>query len=149
MRWSLASLVLVMLVLSLTGHHASSTEPETAQALVGIETTFNHDYQVNDDGPVWDRWDHASQSLITRPRYVLWHHECPTSPGVAVSASAIHLSGPWWRANYSIAGVALHDLWHQEQGKWRFSLLRSNPSAVALYTSSFAHYARATGCRAG
>lgn len=138
-----------MLVLSLTGHHASSTEPETKQSLASVEATFNHDYQVNDDGPVWDRWDRASQAFITRSRYVLWHHECPNSPGAAVTGSVIHLSGPWWQVNYSISGVALRDYWHQEHGQWRFSLVRSNPSAVALYTSSFAHYARATGCQAG
>jgi hypothetical protein len=55
----------------------------------------------------------------------------------------------WWVVEYSIDGVTLRDYWHQEQGQWRFSLVRSNPAAAALYASNFTAFARANGCRVG
>jgi hypothetical protein len=148
-RWTLIVLVLAMLILSPTLRHSSGGEPATADELTHIATQFNDDYQVNDVGPVWDRFDAQSQAVIPRARYLRWHGECPTSPGAATTLSARRISGNWWVVNYSISGVALHDYWHQVQGRWRFSLVRSNPSAVALYLSSFVNYARASGCRAG
>ena len=148
-RWTLIVLVLAMLILSLPSHHSSGAEPGTADELTRIATQFNDDYQVNDVGPVWDRFDAPSQAVISRARYLLWHQECPASPGAAETLSARHISGGWWVVDYSIGGVVLHDYWHQVQGRWRFSLMRSNPSAAALYSSSFANYARTSGCRAG
>lgn len=145
----MAGLVVVMLVLSVRSHHGPSTEPATAAELTLVATEFNHDYQVNDVAPVWERFDASSRTVIARSRYLRWHHECPSAPGAATTLSASPVSNGWWVVAYSISGVILHDYWHQEQRRWRFSLVRSNPSAVALYSSSFANYARATGCNAG
>lgn len=145
-RWILAALVLVMLVLSLRSPHVAAIEPVTGTELMLVATQFNHDYQVNDAGPVWGRFDARSRAVISRARYLRWHQECAAPPGAATTLGARRLTGGWWVVDYSISGVTLHDYWHQEQGRWRFSLVRSNPSSVALYSSSFAHYARAFGC---
>jgi len=145
-RWTLVGLVVVMVGLSLAHRTSTSREPATSTELVRVATQFNHDYQFNIDGPVWDRFDPASRALISRANYVRWHQECPASPGHATVRDANALTGGWWVVNYEIGGVSLHDYWHQVEGRWRFSLVRSNPSASVLYASTFAAFARATGC---
>jgi hypothetical protein len=147
-RWALVVLVIAMVILSLTSHHSSGGEPVSAGELTRVATQFNDDFQVNDVGPVWDRFDAQSQAVIPRARYLRWHQECPTSPGVATTLGVRRVSGGWWVMDYSIGGVVLHDYWHQVQGHWRFNLVRSNPSAVSLYSSNFTNYARASGCGA-
>ena len=142
-------LVAVMVVLSITSRPSSSREPATASGLVGVARVFEHDYQHNLDGPVWDRFDGPSRALITRAQYVRWHRECPVSSGAATVRDATRLSGGWWQVDYEIGAVSLRDYWHQVAGRWRFSLVRSNPSAAALYSSSFADFARASGCHVG
>lgn len=134
------------MVLSLVHRAAPLTEPDTAGDLVRVATQFDHDYQFNIDGPAWDRFDPSSQALIPRAWYVRWHQECPASPGTATVLGARAVFGGWWIVTYEIGGVRLHDYWHQIDGRWRFSLLRSNPAASALYHSTFAAFARATGC---
>ena len=137
-----------MLVLALRTHHHASGEPDAAARLTLVATQFNHDYQVGNTGAVWDRYDARSRAVISRARDVRWHQECPTSPGVATTTDVVHQRGGWWRVDHTIDGVMLHDYWHQEEGHWRFSLLRSNPTLVALYSSSFQNFARAVGCSA-
>jgi hypothetical protein len=139
-------LIVLLVGSSLVIHHSSRSESVTLVTLTSVATQFNHDYQFNDDGPVWDRFDPPSQALITRARYVKWHRECPTSPGAARTLSASRLTGGWWMVSYEISDVALRDYWHQVGGRWRFSLVRSNPAAASLYSSSFAAYAKAVGC---
>ncbi len=148
MRWTLAGLVVVMVGLSLA-HRGAGVEPTTSTELVRVATSFDHDYQFNIDGPTWDRFDPASQALISRANYIRWHQECPASPGPATVLRATRLAGGWWRVDYEIGAVVLHDYWHQIDGRWRFSLVRSNPSAAALYASTFANFVRATGCSLG
>ena len=146
MRWSLVSLITLMLATTVLARHTGASEANDAAQLERIATTFNHEYSVNDVGPVWDRWDLASQVAISRDRYVLWHQECRVNPGPSTTLAAMPLKGGWWRVDYEISGVVLHDYWHRLNGKWRFSLVRSNPSALALYSTNYAHYARAMGC---
>jgi len=141
-------LIVVMVVLSVTSRPSHSSEPATASSLVRVATVFEHDYQHNLDGPVWDRFDGPSRALITRANYVRWHHECPTSTGDATVLDASRLSRGWWEVTYEIGAVMLHDYWHRVAGQWRFSLVRSNPAAAALYSSTFADFARANGCAA-
>ncbi len=138
-----------MLVLSLRSHHGPTTEPATAAELTLVATQFNHDYQINDVAPVWDRFDERSRGVIPRARYLQWHRECPAAPGAATTIRVSPQAGGWWVVTYDIGGVTLHDYWHQEQGRWRFSLVRSNPASAVLYSSNFATYARVTGCNAG
>ncbi|MDE3146441.1 MAG: hypothetical protein KGL23_03310 [Acidobacteriota bacterium] len=146
MRWTLIVLVLVMVLLSLRSHPAPASEPATAGALVKVATTFEHDYQHNVDAPVWDRFDAASRALIPRARYVSWHHSCPTTSSDATVLGATRRADGWWEVDYQISGVTLHDYWHYVAGQWRFSLTRSNPTAAALYSSTYSAFARASGC---
>ncbi len=111
-----------------------------------VATVFNRDYADNRDGPVYDRWDRASQAVITRKSYLLRHRDCPTSPGAAVVESAAPGPHGYWLVRYSIDGVQFVDYWTYQHGQWRFDLLRSNPSAVRLYRLPFAAYAAAVGC---
>lgn len=148
-RWTLAALVVIMLVLALRTHHHASGEPNTAAQLTQVATAFNHDYQVGHMGAVWDRYDARSRAVISRARDIRWHQECPTPPGAATTTGVVQEAGGWWMVDYTIDGVMLHDFWHQEQGQWRFSLARSNPTSVALYSSSFQKFAHAVGCGAG
>ncbi len=142
-------LVVAMLALSVGSRHAGTSEPATAAALTRVATQFNHDYQTNDVGPVWERFDDASRALITEVRYLRWHHECPASPGPATTLGVTRAAGGWWIVEYSIGGVRLHDYWHRQHGAWRFSLVRSNPAAARAYESTFAHFALLNGCAAG
>lgn len=145
-RWTLIGLIVLLVGWSLVTHRSSRSESVTLVTLTSVATQFNHDYQFNDDGPVWDRFDPASQALITRARYVKWHRECPASPGAAKTLSASRVTVGWWMVSYEISGVTLHDYWHRVAGRWRFSLVRSNPAAASLYPLSFAAYAKAVGC---
>ncbi|MBW4029768.1 MAG: hypothetical protein HIU57_03700 [Acidobacteria bacterium] len=147
-RWTLVVLVAVMVILSLTSRPSPSSEAATARGLVHVATQFEHDYQHNVDGPVWDRFDDASRALITRARYVQWHRSCPTSPVDATILNASPLSKGWWAVTYEISGVMLRDYWHRVAGQWRFSLVRSNPTSAVLYASTFANFARVNGCAA-
>ena len=148
-RWSLAVLVVVMLALSLTSRPAlaPASESATVGELLRVATQFNHEYQVGDLRPVWERFDAASRAIIPESRYLRWHGECRAAPGAATTLGATRASRGWWIVAYSIGGVRLGDYWHREHGRWRFSLRRSNPLAATLYASSFAQYAHATGCR--
>ena len=144
-----AGLVLLIgLIVGLSwAHHASrSPGPSSATQLRRIETTFNGAYRSNDAPVVWAYFDAASRALIPESRYVRWHSECPSAPGAATTLAARALSSGWWEVDYEISGVTLRDYWHYQGGQWRFSLIRSNPSAAKLYSSTFAAYADAMGC---
>ncbi len=126
---------------------APPRDPHTVGALVRVARAFNRDYQENRDGLVYDRWDRASQAIISRRDYVRRHRECPTAPGPATVEGARARAHGYWIVGYEIGGVALTDYWHYQDGRWVFNLARSNPSAVALYRLPFAAYARAVGCQ--
>jgi hypothetical protein len=122
-------------------------DPETASALLRIARIFNDDYQENKDVAVYDRWDAASQRIISRATFLRRHHDCPLSSHVAVDTWGVSRGpGHWWLVHYSIDGQQFTDWWHYVDGRFVFDLFRSNPSAVSLYRSSPARYAKATGC---
>lgn len=115
---------------------------------MAIARRFNADYAANKDGLVYARWDARSRAVISAASYLRRHAECDTAPGPAVVESAVPESGGFWRVDYAISGVQFADYWRYEGGRWRFDLVRSNPSAVRLYRLPFAAYARAVGCKA-
>jgi len=136
-----------MLVASVATHSHSASEPATAASLVAVATQFNEDYHLNHDAAVWDRFDPASQAVIARATYVRWHAQCPqAAPGPSTVLSAVAQSQGWWVVTYQMSGVSLHDYWHRVGGRWRFSLLRSNPASAQRYAGSFAAWSRAVGC---
>jgi len=140
-------LVVVMGGFSLVSRSSGNEgEPATASQLRHVATQFNLDYQGNDDGLVWERFDAASKAVITQARYVRWHQDCRTAPGPATILDVSQTSSNWWVVTYQISGVTLHDYWHQQDDRWRFSLVRSNPSAVSLYSSTYSAYAQEMGC---
>ncbi|HUY43455.1 MAG TPA: hypothetical protein VMU98_06800, partial [Acidimicrobiales bacterium] len=104
-------------------------------------------YQHNDVGPVYDRWDPSSQELISKSNYVRRHKICPTTPGRATIRSVSRSTNGFWAVVYTISGVARTDYWRFINGAWRFNLARSNPDAVRLYREPFDAYARDVGCR--
>ena len=122
-------------------------DAENAAALWVVATTFNSNYQHNDVGPVYDRWDPSSQELISKSNYVRRHKICPTTPGRATIRSVSRSTNGFWAVVYTISGVARTDYWRFINGEWRFNLARSNPDAVRLYREPFAAYARDVGCR--
>lgn len=124
-----------------------SFEPMTRQFLLRVAGLFNSDYSTNRVGAVYDRWDANSRSIISRTDYIRRHTECPTSPGAATVEGASPGANGFWGVRYSISGVQFVDYWHYVNGKWRFNLALSNPSAVNLYRLTFAAYAAAVGCR--
>jgi hypothetical protein len=128
--------------------HAStpSTDSLTSQSLLRVASLFNQDYSANRVGAVYERWDARSQSIITRSDYIRRHIECPTAPGEAVVESAEPSTRGYWSVRYSISGLQFVDYWHYVNGRWRFSLVLSNPDAVKLYKLSFTAYAAAVGC---
>lgn len=129
-----------------SGRRINQVDPRTTAALLAIAVTFNRNYSDNRDGQVWDRWDTASQAIITRANYVLRHTECQTAPGPATVEGANPTSNGYWQVHYSISGYQFTDYWHYQNHQWRFNLALSNPSAVKLYRLPFSAYASAIGC---
>jgi hypothetical protein len=142
-------LVVILLATAALPRVATSPEAERASVLWAVATAFNRDYSANRPGVVYDRFDAASRAVISRAAYVRRHLECPDPPGPATTTGVARGSAGYWLVHYSIDGVSLTDYWRDIGGRWRFSLVRSNPDAVALYRLSFAAYARALGCSPG
>lgn len=150
MAWLGAALIVAMLVMAATlARVAGSPEGDRASVLASVATAFNRDYAANHPGAVYDRFDAASRAIISRSAYIRRHLECPDPPGPATTTGVRRGPGGYWLVHYSIGGIALTDYWHYVGGRWRFSLVRSNPQAVALYRLSFGAYARMLGCAPG
>lgn len=79
--------------------------------MFAVAKVFNRDYGANRVGPVYDRWDRASQAVITHAQYISRHLECPRAPGPAVVEGAFHLGPVYWIVHYAIDGVQLMDYW--------------------------------------
>lgn len=152
-----AILCLSMLLAACTapGHSSAAApagqlgpDPKTAAALIRIAQAFNDNYDRNNDGPVWDRWDARSQALITRADYIRRHAECPTAPQAPVRVDSA-TPGPHgaWLVGYEISGQQLTDYWFYTGRRWEFDLVLSNPDAARLYRLPFAKYAAQVGCR--
>ena len=118
----------------------------TTKALLRIATTFDNDFHLNRDGAVWDHWDRTSQSVVSRADYINRHARCNNAPGAATDLKVTSGPSGFFEVHSSLAGVKLTDYWHYVDGQWRFSLIKSNPSAVALYREPAAMYYRALGC---
>jgi len=146
--WSSAVLV-ALVVVATFARVTTSFEGDRASVLWAIATTFNQNYSENHPIAVYDRFDAASRAVISRADYVRRHRECPDPPGPATTTGVQRGPGGYWLVHYSIDSVALTDYWHYVAGRWRFSLVRSNPDAVSLYSLPFAAYARALGCASG
>ncbi len=142
-------LVVALVVSATLAHVAAPLEGDRASVLWAVATTFNRNYSENHPNAVYDRFDAASRAVISRADYVRRHLECPDPPGPATTTGVQRGSGGYWLVHYSIDSVALTDYWHYVAGRWRFSLVRSNPNAVTLYSLPFAAYARALGCVPG
>ncbi len=123
-------------------------DPRTAAALVRIAQVFNTDYDHNNDGPVWDRWDARSQAVISRAEYIRRHAECATAP-TAPAYVEDAIPGPHgaWLVHYEISGQQLTDHWFYTHRRWEFDLILSNPDAARLYRLPFAKYAAQVGCQ--
>ena len=121
-------------------------DPQTASALLAIATTFNHDYDTGDFGPVWDRWDVRSQAIVTRAEYVQRHEDCRARQ--PLSRTEADSPGPHgaWLVKYEIDGEQLTDYWFYVHHRWVFDLVLSNPDMVPLYRMSPAQYLAAVGC---
>lgn len=127
---------------------AVKPEPRTAAALLRIATQFNAEYAANRDALVYSRWDARSRAVIGERVFARRHAECDTAPGTATVERAAPAADGFWTVEYSLSGIQFTDYWRYTGGRWVFDLVRSNPSAVALYRLSFAAYARAVGCAA-
>lgn len=123
-------------------------DPDTAAALIAIAQRFNNQYDGNDDGPVWDRWDARSQAVISRAEYIRRHVECASAAqGPAqVEDARPGPQGPWL-VRYEIGGQQFTDYWYYIGRRWVFDLLLSNPAAARLYRLPFVQYAAQTGCQ--
>jgi hypothetical protein len=121
-------------------------DPHTASALLAIATTFNHDFDTGDYGPVWDRWDARSQAVISRAEYIQRNVDCHTQRPLSQTES----DGPGphgaWLVHYEIDGEQLTDYWFYVGYRWVFDLVRSNPDMVPVYRMSPAQYVAAVGC---
>jgi hypothetical protein len=131
------------------GHTRGSRhrDPRTAAALLRIARAFNLDYAHNRDAAVYARWDAASRAVISRKEYLFRHRECPNPPEGHVDTWGV-TRGPHgaWLVHYSVGGIQFVDYWYYVHGRFVFDLPKSNPSAVHLYRSSPAAYAKAVGC---
>ena len=121
-------------------------DPKTAAALVRIAQVFNDNYDHNNDGPAYDRWDSRSQAVIPRAEYIRRHVECPAPQVTALVENATPGPGGAWLVHYEIGGQQLTDYWFYTGRRWLFDLLLSNPDAARLYRLPFAKYAAQVGC---
>jgi hypothetical protein len=125
----------------------SGPDPQTAAALVRIAQVFNDNYDHNNDGPAYDRWDSRSQAVISRAEYIRRHVECPAPQVSAQVENATSGPGGAWLVHYEIGGQQLTDYWFYAGRRWLFDLLLSNPDAARLYRLPFANYAAQVGCQ--
>jgi hypothetical protein len=125
---------------------STGAESRTPGALMAIAQRFNDAYTANRDGLVYDRWDRPSRAVISRARYVRAHQLCQSAPAHAVVERATPAVNGYWLVSYSISGVQLTDYWHYVDGRWLFSLVKSNPAAVKLYRLPLGQYLAAVGC---
>src|SRR6516162_4318367 len=158
MRLRMATAVAVVAVLASgctasAGRPAASDaplppDPHTAAALLKIATSFNHDYDTGDYGPVYARWDARSQAIITRADYIKRHKDCPSSSQTLSHTESVNPGGPHgtWLVHYEIGGQQLTDYWFYVHRRWVFDLVLSNPSAVRLYRMSPQRYVAFLGC---
>jgi hypothetical protein len=123
-------------------------DPHSAAALLQIATTFNHDYDTGEYGPVYARWDARSQVIITKADYIQRHKDCPSGSQILSRTEDVSPGGPdgAWRVRYDLGGQQLTDYWFYVGHRWEFDLLLSNPAAVKLYRLSPAKYVAAVGC---
>jgi hypothetical protein len=123
-------------------------DPHTAAALLKIATTFNHDYDSGDYGPVYTRWDVRSQAIITRAGYIARHEDCPSGSHTLLQTESVSPGGPHgaWLVHYEIGGQQLTDYWFYVHRRWVFDLPLSNPGAVKLYRMPPQQYMAALGC---
>lgn len=130
------------------GCHARRPNRAGPDALIGIAQAFNDNYDRNDDGPVWDRWDARSQAVISRTEYIQRHAEYATAPQgpVRVEDAAPGPKGAWL-VHYEIGGQQLTDYWFYLGRRWQFDLPLSNPDAARLYRLPFPQYAAQIGCQ--
>jgi len=138
---------------SSSSHAAASSislppDPHTAAALLKIATTFNHDYDTGDYGPVYTRWDARSQAIITRADYIKRHKDCLSGPQALSQTESVSPGGPHgaWLVHYEIGGQQLTDYWFYAHRRWVFDLPLSNPSAVKLYRMTPQQYVATLGC---
>lgn len=130
-----------------SGAPSHTHDPKTETALLRIARTFNDDYQENRDAAVYARWDAASRAIISAATYLRRYRDCPNTPHVKVDTwGAAHGPDGAWLVHYTIDGQQFTDWWYYVHGRFVFDLPKSNPSAVALYRSSPAQYAKDTGC---
>ena len=122
------------------------SDPHTASALLAIATTFNHDYDTGDYGPVWDRWDARSQAIISRAQYVQRHEDCRTQQPLSQTESDSPGPRGAWLVRYEIGGEQLTDYWFYVGHRWVFDLVLSNPDMVPVYRMPPAQYVTAVGC---
>jgi hypothetical protein len=122
-------------------------DPHTASALLKIATTFNHDYDTGEYGPVYARWDARSQAIIGRAGYIRRHRDCPSGSHTLSKTESVS-PGPHaaWLVHYEIGGQQLTDYWFYIHRRWVFDLVLSNPDAVRLYRMTPSRYAAALGC---
>ena len=148
-----AAVLAVGCTASATAHPAASAaslspDAHTAAALLKIATTFNHDYDTGDYGPVYARWDARSQAIITRADYIKRHKDCPSGSQTLSQTESVSPGGPHgaWLVHYQIGGQQLTDYWFYVHRRWVFDLMLSNPSAVKLYRMTQQQYVAALGC---
>lgn len=140
-RGGLVAMVVAVSVWGAVRHSTSS--PTTLRS---VAQQFNVNYAANKDGPVWDDFDVASQRVISRASYIHWHQVCPAPRVASTITSVTKASNGFWRVAYRESGVTLIDYWHQQDGKWRFDLAKSNPTSVALYSGTLAKYLLGRWC---
>ena len=121
-----------------TAHPAASSTPlppdrHTTSALLKIATVLNHDYDTDNYGPVYARWDARSQAIITRADYIRRHKDCPGGSHTLSQTESVSPGPPGaWLVHYEIGGQQLTDYWFYVQRRWVFDLVLSNPDAVSL-----------------
>jgi len=145
-----AAMFLLTIVLLSGCSSSTASEPKNAKTLIAIAQLFNDDYGRNNDGPVYDRWDARSQSLLTRADYIHRHAVCATAPQeLAHVESAVPGLAGAWLVRYEISGLQFTDYWFYVKGQWRFDLILSNPSAAKLYRLPYAAYVSQLDCSVG
>jgi hypothetical protein len=149
-RLTSAAIAVSLLAAGCAGHVgrpvSRARDPRTAAALLRIATVFNADYAGGEYGPVYERWDARSRTVISRAEYIKRHRLCPPAPFTAHVVDASRGPDGAWLVHYVISGVRLTDYWFYVRGRWVFDLPRSNPDAVRLYRLPTSKYVAALGC---
>jgi hypothetical protein len=124
----------------------TTTEAASAAGLRSAAQVILAAYAAGDWGTFWDRWDLASQALITRNEYIRRKTACPGVVGQPITiVSALPAANRIWNVRGRRAASATTYQFRWSQGVWSYVV--TDPTVKAELKGSYDKYVGRPGCK--